>query len=303
MQAHPADSKALAPTARAWWALVAVQLCFASFPATGKIALAGFPPHVLCFWRVAGTALVLGAFALWRHGSVVLLKREDIFPAIVLSLLGVTLNQLFFLSGLAQSSAVRGGLLVMLIPVFTLGWAVLRKREQFSVHRLAGVLAAATGVLLLLWDSLFGSVFGADWLFLANAACYAIYLVEVRRLLQRYPALVVAAWMFVFALPPVSVLVWNDALWPSASTSAQHWALAWVVVFPTIFAYLLNICALQRIPASTTAVFVCFQPLAAAALAMVLLGEALNWRDGATFVLVVCGIWLSSRDSVSRKRG
>lgn len=298
---HVLSHPAFAPTAAAWWALIGVQICFASFPATGKLALQGFSPWALCFWRVACAALVFAVLAAWRHGRKALPTWGELIPAVLLSLLGITLNQLFFLLGLAHSSAVRGGLLVMIIPIMTLAWAVLRRHERLGLGRAAGVGCAALGVLFLVGDSLFADGFSADGFFLANAACYAVYLVEVRRLLQRHAPVVVVAWMFVLALPPVAWLARNESLWPATATSSQQTALLWVVLVPTVFAYLLNIYALQRLAASVTAVFVCFQPLLAGSLAVVLLGETLSWRDGATFVLVVFGVWLASRDNTAHK--
>jgi drug/metabolite transporter (DMT)-like permease len=53
-------------------------------------------------------------------------------------------------------------------------------------------------------------------------------------------------------------------------------AFAYVLIFPTVLAYLLNMIALSRLPASTTAFYIFVQPFITAIAAWFVLGERLE---------------------------
>jgi drug/metabolite transporter (DMT)-like permease len=71
--------------------------------------------------------------------------------------------------------------------------------------------------------------------------------------------------------------------------------LAFVVVFPTAGAYLLNNWALARADASVVALFIYLQPLIAALLAMARLGERPSPATWAGGVLVFAAVFLALR--------
>src|SRR3954447_21270777 len=69
--------------------------------------------------------------------------------------------------------------------------------------------------------------------------------------------------------------------------------VGYIVVFPTIFTYLLNIWALQRVSPNTVAAYIYLQPVFAAALApLVLKGEGLNLRTALAGVIIFTGLGL-----------
>ncbi len=271
-----------------------MQLAFATFPATGRIALGSYSPYAMSFWRVTGAAVFFSAFLLVREGRVPLPERGTRWKVLWLSLLGISLNQMLFLVGLSLSSAVRGGLFVMFIPILTTAWAVLRKAEALNTRKAAGVLLAAIGILVLTGVDLVRGLGTGDLFFLLNGACYSIYLVEARPLLRRYSSLYMVTWVFLAALPVMAIIpLCGVKLVPAEAGAAGHSAMLWIILGPTIWSYLGNIIALRHLPASATAIAICAQPLIAALLAVLLLGEKVHWREGVTFVLVVAGIWLA----------
>jgi len=127
-----------------------------------------------------------------------------------------------------------------------------------------------------------------------NTFSYSLYLVFSRPLLARYPPLVLIAWVFVLALPFVPLLARGEPIAPEASARAW-WALAFILVFPTSLAYLLNAWALAHLRASTTAMYIYVQPLITGVASRILLGER---PTGGTFLAGACiflGIWLVAR--------
>ena len=277
--------------------LVATQVCFGVFPILGKLALEAFEPRAVLVWRLFAAALVMLALAFARHGRAALPAAGDLGALLVLSLLGVMVNQLLFLEGLQRSTAVNAGLLMSVIPVATLGVAVLLGHERLTLRRQAGMLLSTAGVAWLFLHrgaDVGGRTRLGDLMLTANALSYSTYLVLAKPVLRRLPQLVVVAWVFALA---ALIVPWFalDVDWAPAAAGRRHWlALGGVLLFPTLLAYLLNTIVLARTRASTTAAYVLLQPFVSATLALVWLGERPEPGVWVTGAAVVAGLWLVS---------
>ncbi len=284
----------------AFAALVAVQVAFGLFPVFGKLAFrpGGFSPAAVGAWRMAFGALVLGVTAALLHGRAFFAAWRDLPRLLVASVLGVTANMLIYLEGLARSSANEASLVMCLIPVFTFGIAAAVGQERVRATRFMGVFVALLGASALFWaqdrklahDHLIGNLLMAG-----NALCYASYFVWSRPILRKHPPLVVIAWVFLLSLPAAAWIALRQPVVPPAASASTWWSLGFVLVFPTALAYLLNMYALARVPASTTAVFIYVQPIFTVLASASLLDE---FPTGGLFVaaaLVFVGIWLVTR--------
>ena len=277
-------------------ALFCAQFAFGVFPVIGKIALVSIPPLPFALFRVGGASLLL--FVLRRFLPREAIARAD-WPAILLlSLLGVTVNQIFFIEGLSRSTAINATLLMVTIPVLTLGVALLLRQEEATPRKLAGCVLALAGALVLLgahrfdWSS---RLFVGDVLLLVNATAYSFYLVLSRPILRKYSAALFTNVTFAVGAVPVAVI----AAAPLASlrwetVEPRAWlCLGLVIVFPSALAYLLNAWALGRTDASRVALFVTLQPAVATVFAMVLLGERPTGKTALSAGLIVAGLVLA----------
>lgn len=283
-------------------ALFAAQWLFGLFPVFGLLAMdadAGFDPFAVAAWRVVAGALVIGAVARWRHGPGVFARRADLPRFALLALLGIVGNQVLYLNGLQRSNATNAGLMICLVPVFTFAAAVAVGQERFQWSRALGVVVALAGVLPLVLGSgtsLFGGHAAGNALMAANGLCYALYLVLSKPLRARYPALVVLGWSYVLALPAVPLFLAGRRALPAAMGDAGVWSsLAYVLVGPTLVAYFLNVFALGRVRASTTAAYILLQPVIAALGGAWILGERVTPAVVPSAAAFGAGIWLVSR--------
>lgn len=277
--------------------LVLVQLCFGIFPWLGKIAMHDFAPRAVLVWRLGFGALVLLLLAVHRHGRAALPAPRDLLRLFGLSLLGVTINQVLFLEGLSRSNTVNAGLLMTVIPVATVAFGALLGRERPNGRQLLGIGCSVAGVAWLFShrgaDLGAGTLLG-DLLMTANAVSYSAYLVLARPLVLRLPQPVVIAWVFVFGALIAPLLAYDVAWWPESAGAPQWWALGGILLFPTLTAYLVNIVVLGRAGANVTAAYVMLQPLVAASLGILLLGERPDPALLVTAVFVFVGLWLVS---------
>lgn len=275
-------------------ALVAVQIFFGTWPIVGKLVLQVVPSTGLVALRVAGATV---AFLILRSKSKSfrLASRADYARIAFYSLLGVVLNQLLYVKGLALSTAINATLLGTLIPVFTLLVAVAMGRERFSARVALGVVVAACGAVYLV------NPHGADFsggrnagnlLLVANCIFYGAYIALSQDVIRRYGALHVITWVFIFAcFVTVPLGAYNLAAVPLAHIGWKLWlAIIYIILLPTVGAYYLNAWALGRVAPSVVAVYIYLQPLIALALAPAILGEEVNARVWVASLLIFVGV-------------
>jgi len=258
----------------------------------------GLSPLGVAAWRVTVGAMTLLALAFVVHGRAALLERRDVVRFGIAAWCGVAVNQWLFLLGLSQSTPVNAALMTCLIPVFTVALATAIGLEAFSLSRLSGVLIALAGTLLLVLDRGLTSLgrYGAgNLLLVGNALFYSLYLIVSKPLLRRYPSLVAIAWAYTLALPFVPLFAWRQPLVPEPGHAAAWWALAYILVFPTVLAYLLTMYALARVRASTTAIYIYTQPFVAGIASWVAFRERPTPAMLLAAPLLFAGIWLVSR--------
>ncbi len=283
-------------------ALILVQVLFGLFPVAGKFAFQEFGPLAVGAFRtvVAGALLLIAQRLLAK-------RRVDIGldgPAVaLLALVGIVLNQGLFLLGLQWTTVTNATLIITTIPVFTYAIAVLAGRETLGPRRATGIGLALAGVLWLVGLSRFESSAQSalgDIFILFNALSYAVFLVFSKPYAQKYNALSLTAWTFVFgALVFLPLGLMEGIEQQSASATSAGWlAVAFIVIGPTVLAYVLNNTALRSVPSSTVGVFIYLQPIFAASSAAWLLDEQLTWKLIPAAVAVFVGVWLVVRRRV-----
>lgn len=293
-------------------ALLLVQVFFASLSVFGKEAMQYISWPALVTVRVTGSMLFFLAFGAVKGVEKVAPSHHKTLA--LYGFLGVAANQIQFLAGLSRTKALHATVLVTSIPVFAAALAVLLGRERFSLRKGAGVFLALLGALLLILGGQDlspdlvtlqeGQVLG-NLLILSNSLFYALYLVLSRDLLSRYQATTVVVWMFFYgfletlAFDGLAALLSPEearASWEGLLTApAVAWQLIAIVVLITVLAYILNSWALRFAPSSLVAIYIYLQPLAAALLAWVRLGEHASWHDLAAAALIVAGVTLVGR--------
>lgn len=280
-------------------ALLGVQLCFGLSPLFAKWTLVqpgGFTPRALVGWRILFGAAFLGGLAAWRHGRAVLPPRAVLGRLLLCALLGIALNMWLYMEGVRRTSALHTGLLVVQIPVFTYAVACLARVERARASRVLGIAVALVGASVIVFERSGADAGGAsrlgNALIVANCLSYAIYLVLARGLLQRFPTLVVIAWIFWASLPAVPLFFLGGPVWPAEAAPRALASFAYTLAFATFLAYLLNAFALARVPASTVAVFIFLQPLVAGAAGVLVLGERLTPPVVVAGALLLAGITL-----------
>jgi drug/metabolite transporter (DMT)-like permease len=212
--------------------------------------------------------------------------------------LGIAANQTLFLYGLNHTTAVNATILVTTVPVFTVLGSVLTRREPASAMKFAGIGLAGTGAVYLIGPdriSLAPDVALGNALIVVGMVCYAAYFLYSKPILRRYNSITVSFYVMFFAsfgVLPIGLLSLHDMQPALISNSVWFWVV-YIVVFPTIFSYLLNLWALKRTSSNLVAAYIYLQPLFAAAVApLVLPDERLTARAAVAGLAIFAGLGL-----------
>ncbi len=286
-------------------ALLAVQVSFSGFHVVGKLVLDDVPPLALACLRVLFATPVLLIFAARRGGRVPELRW---LPRLaLLGFLGVFLNQVLFIVGLSYTTPTNAAILMPSIPAFAVGVAALLGLERIGPYRLAGVILAICGALVLLDPTRFSlgdSTLLGNLLILINCLSYATFLVLHRPILRHLPWQTVIAGAFVFGSFGVLAVGGSTLgkLDPSSLSTATWAGVLYILVFPTALSYLLNSWAIRRSSSLLVAAYTTLQPLLTALLSSLFLSEVLTWRQAIGFALIASGLWCVSWRAGRRTR-
>lgn len=278
--------------------MIAVATLFSLNYIISKIGMRAFTPFVFAYLRIAGAALILNCICYERNAAP--LSRDDSRRLALYSILGVVINQVAFLAGLALTTAHVAAILITTIPIFAVGAAIVLGRERATARRVGGIVIAAIGAALVVgfegFDGAPRAVLG-DLLIIVNSLAFALYLVLSKPIMARLSARRVLGRMFAIAgvvLFPLAILPLMHERWQAMGASAWL-SLAAVIIGPTVAAYLLNGWALRHADSSIVAAYAYLQPVIATILAFFFLGEVIRPAALAAGAMIFAGLYAASR--------
>ena len=296
-------------------ALLAVALIYgANFIIAKSVMPDPIEPTSFIALRVMGAAVL---FWIISFRKIVIPHREDWWRFVACAIAGVATNQLLFFNGLALTSPVNASIIMTSNPIIVMVLSAIFLKQAITKMKVAGVALGAVGASMLLWSSngeagghssLLGDVF-----ILLNSISYAIYLVMVKPLMQKYHPLDIVAWTFLIAIVlvfPFGGMGLKTVSW-SALDSWQWLCVAFVIVCTTFLTYLFNILAIHRLSPTIASSYIYLQPVFAGLFALLLASVVerdytrdISWFKIGCAVMIVVGVWLvSRRPAVVVKRG
>ena len=281
--------------------LVAVAAIWGGTFIAARVVAPQMSAPAASLWRYIVATVALVAFVLVYERGLPRLDRRQWIGVVLLGATGVALYNLFFMAGLEKIPASRGSLIVALNPAVTLVAAAVLFGEPFTRMRVAGILVALFGVVLVLGhgnplDLFRGRVGLGEVQIFCAVLSWAAYTLIGKRLLAALSPLAATTYAAICGtaiLAVVTVLAGDLALPPS---TWQAWtAFAFLGVFGTGVAFVWFYEGVRRLGPARTAVFVNLVPVFAIVLGVVLLGEHVDASMIVGGALVVAGVWLLNR--------
>ncbi len=256
-------------------------------------------PFGFIFCRVSGALFLFWLFS--SFGKKEKVNRKDLFRMAACGIFGVAGNQLMFFYGLNLTSPINAAIIMTSNPILVLIISAILIKEKITVSKIGGIflgLAGAAG--LILYNNPLSvtpsNVLGDLFIFL-NASSYAIYLVLVKPLMQKYKPITVIKWVFLFGFLIVIPFGYNDFLtveWESF-TSPIWLAFLFVIICTTFLAYLLNIYGLKELNPTVVSTYIYSQPIIATLFALSLSKDELSWVKVVATAAIFTGVYLVSK--------
>lgn len=284
-------------------ALAAANLIYG---ANFTIAKAIMPEYIRPFGFIFAR-VVFGTMLFWLFNRLTRntekIERKDIPLLALCGLLGVAANQLLFFSGLNLTSPINASLIMTILPVILLPIAAVQLKEKITARKVVGVILGLSGAVLLITNknnlSLDNSKMAGDLMIILNATSYALYLVLVKPLMQKYKAQTIIQWVFFFGMIVVVPFGWEDFMkvnWNQLPPDGWM-AIIYVVLFTTFFAYLLNTWALKFISSSVVAIYAYLQPVFATFIAVLTGLDSFTPEKSMYSLLIFAGVFLVTRQN------
>jgi drug/metabolite transporter (DMT)-like permease len=287
---------------RAYAALLLIATLWGTFPATGKLAIADFPPVFLTALRgvIASGFLVT---LLVRSGAETVrgLGPESIRAFVVLGVLGLALSTQLSYVGYAYTTAANAAILQAATPVLVALGARAYLGERLRRRQQAGVAASALGVLLVvnngrLWMLRVDDLKLGDFVTLVGLVAWTAYTIYGKRVILTHSPLLTTTAAYVAG---TGMLVAEAALTaPLFPRPVLTSALAWsVVLYHALLGAVAHIWwyrTVERVGASRAAVFLNVTPIVGVVLAATLLSEPVGLWEVLGTLLVLAGVALTT---------
>ncbi len=272
----------------------------ASFP-VGKHALGEVHALTLVIWRFAIAAVCLFVFIKWKRIPIPELKAKQWLWVVGVSIVGVGGLNLGLFTGLAQTNASNGALIMALSPLTTSLIGSLLQRKLLTRGAVFSLVVCLSGVLLVLTNGelqrLISFEFNhGDQIIFLGMLCWSLYTYLTQGISRWMPMI---PYTFIGMLAGLGVISVVAAFSAEAHPVQESLAISQIVladllfigVFGTVGGYLLWISGVKQLGAANASLFFNFVPIFAA-LTAVTFGQNVTGLQLLGMAIVISGLLL-----------
>jgi len=276
--------------------VVAALMWGGSFVGT-KIALYEIKPMTLVFLRyIIGSVIVLTAS---RHIKLQKIEGKDLKWLLLLCIFEPGLYFIFETYGIRETDPVVASLIIALIPVFVLLIAAVASIEKITVFKIVGILLSVGGVSIISFsnttsDNVTQSSVRGIILVLMATITASSFTVLLSKLAKKYESFTLASFQIIFTVVfylPLAIIE-NYPDYKFDWNAKSIYALLYLGIFPTFFAYLLYAKGLSKIEGSTASLFTNLIPIFTAIISAILLSTSPSPNTLIGGVLIIGGVSL-----------
>ena len=268
-----------------------------------KGALSDFYPLAFNAIRFGTSSLFLLSVLKIREGKIGI-QRKDIPRFIMLALIGNTAYQLFFINGIALTTATNSSLILATTPIFIILFGAFLRTEKITIRIVQGVILSSAGVLMIILGSGRPLTFSSqsiigDLLIIGNPICWSIYTVLSKPMLEKYsPLKLTAVTIAIGTIPLVLVGIPSLSVQNWAAVSSSAWlGLAFSAILAVGVAYVVWYTGVRHIGSARTALYENVSTVFAVTSAWILLSESMTVVQVAGAVLVFVSLYIVTRKS------
>jgi drug/metabolite transporter (DMT)-like permease len=271
-------------------------LLWASTGTAGKILFqAGVSPVELVRIRVTCSTLILavifGVFC--RH--LLRLRPRDILYFILFGGVAMTLVQLSYFFAISKIQVAAAILLQYLAPILVAIFSMCFWSEKVTAVKLLSLFLAMAGCYLVVggynMELLHLNREGIMW-GLVSAVCFASCTLLGERGMYYYPPWTVIFYAFLFASVALNIVADPKTIFRVGYTPLQWLSFLYIIVFGTIVAFWFYYTGINTIRATRAIITATLEPISAALMAFIVLGEVMEPLQMLGGIFVISSITL-----------
>ena len=282
-------------------AVFVVQLMYGlNYTLAKDVMVGGFvKPYAFIVLRVGGATVLFWIFSFL--GPKEKIDKRDYVHFAIAAFFGIAVNMIMFFKGLEHTTPIHASVISTISPILVLVMSAIFLKEKLSSMKILGVLLGFAGAIVL---TVYGkSLLAADNILLGNtlivinATSFAIYIILVKKLTDKYHPFTFLKWLFLFSFVMVIPFGYSEVkeIDFQSFTPYVYFAVVFVVVGATYIANLLNPLALRHLKASTVSIFIYLQPVIAGVFAIMMGSDQLGTVKIIAAALIFLGVYLVTK--------
>ena len=219
----------------------------------------------------------------------------------VCALTGIAINQLLFIKGLSLTYSIHASLLMLTTPILITFIAAWVLKEKLNKYKIAGLIMGIAGASVLIAarnsTGTGSQVLFGDTLIILNAISYTVYFILVRPLMKEYEPITVIRMIFTIGFVIILPFCWKEFTgipW-QAYSAASFMLLALIIIGGTFLAYIFNVYGIKILGASMAGTYLYVQPVLAATIAVIFLGESLEFYKIIAAIFIFAGVYFTNK--------
>lgn len=284
-------------------ALIIAHLIWGANFVVAKVTLSEFPPMSLAFLRFSLASLLIAPF-FYAQTKKVVIEKKDIPKLITIGLLIITFNITFFFEGITRTTAINASVLTLVIPILSVILGRIFLKEKVNIVNIFGVTVGLLGALVIIGvpEIILGNFAPKEMtgniLIILSSVVWVIGAVISRKMLKKYPSMIVTAIAFLvgtvtFFIPAANEYTQNPG-WPNHISVLGLIGLLYMTLLSSISAYFLFEWGLAKTSVIKADLFQYIEPFIAGALAFTLLGEKITTPFIVGSLLIVAGVYIAT---------
>ena len=255
----------------------------------------------LNFIRISVTAALLWLIFLFKPTKT-RIDRKDFGRFVFCSITGIVINQLLFIKGLSFTYPIHASLLMLITPILITLIASWILKEKINSYKIIGLVFGISGAAVLILSRVQAAnakeVMLGDILIIINAISYTFYFILVKPLMKAYNPITVIRMIFTIGVFIAFPFCWSEFLQtPWHLYGGIQWTmLGLIVIGGTFLAYLFNVYGIKNLGASVAGSYIYSQPVFAAIIAVLFLGDVLELYKIIAAVFIFSGVYLANKN-------
>jgi drug/metabolite transporter (DMT)-like permease len=267
----------------------------------GRSLVQNVGPFSAAFFRFAVASVFL-VFLTWKiEGKLVVLKRSQIFPILLLGVTGVFGYNLFFFKGLKLIAAGRAAIIVANNPIFIALCSAVFFKERLNAIKITGIMISVIGAMVAISRGNPGEIlqgnlgWGEFYIFLCVAS-WVVFSLLGKVVMSGLSPLTSVTYSSITGTLLLFIPAFREGLTTCTHYSIwDWWDIFYLGFFGTVLGFVWFYEGIKQIGPTRAGLFINFVPISAILLAFIILDEPLTISLLVGTILVTTGAYLTNR--------